>query len=89
MGVGRGAWEGQGTPWILKISEKKVVLLVSRGKKQISQFPPPRKILRKSFSSPPGKNFFRRPCVQREFYSRKVLVFGKLALFDFCWTAEC
>jgi len=32
---------GQGTPWILKISAKKVIFLVSSGKKQITPLSPP------------------------------------------------
>jgi len=35
MGVGRGAG-GPTPPWILKLSAKKVVFSISRGKKQIS-----------------------------------------------------
>jgi len=35
MGVGRGGQRAL-SPWILKISAKKVVFLVSSGKKQIS-----------------------------------------------------
>jgi len=41
MGIGRGA----STPWILKVTEKKVVFLVSSGKNKISPLLPP-----------PGKN---------------------------------
>jgi len=46
-------------PWILKISAKKVVFLVSRGKNQISPLlAPPRKTLEKSPSAPPPwKNY--------------------------------
>jgi len=63
MGVGTGgAGVDQGTPWILKISAKKVVFLVSRGKKQISQLASLEKF-EKTPWWPPWKNFFRRPCV--------------------------
>jgi len=41
MGVGRGEQGGAWLPWIFKISAKKVVFLVSRGKKQISPLLPP------------------------------------------------
>jgi len=36
MGVGRGAREGLDPLWILKILAKRVVFLVSSGKKQVS-----------------------------------------------------
>jgi len=55
MGVGRGG-RGALDPWILKISAKKVVFLVSRRKKQILPLlAPPRKILEKSPSGLPWK----------------------------------
>ena len=50
---------GQGLPsWILKLLAKKVVFLISRGKKQIYRFcPHPRKNVGKiSYWFPPGKN---------------------------------
>jgi len=34
------------------------------------------------------KQYPQRLHAQREFYSKKVWVFGKVTLFDFCWTAE-
>jgi len=64
MGVGR---EGQGValvlPWILKISAKNVVFLISSGKKkQISPLLLPlEKFLEKSPSAHPWKKSFRRP----------------------------
>jgi len=51
---GRG---GLGHPWVLKISAKKVVFSISRGKKSdFTTLGLPGKILEKSPSDPPGKN---------------------------------
>jgi len=54
-----GLWKGPGRPlpsWILKFSAKKAIFLVSRRKKQILPLlASPRKILKKSPNSPPGK----------------------------------
>jgi len=62
MSVGRGAL----VPQIWKISEKKVVLLFSSGKKQISPFGPlPRKFLEKPQYPPPEK-ILPTPCLQCE-----------------------
>ena len=44
-----GGWQGALPPWILKISAKKVVLLISSGKKQVSPLSPP---LEKIFPAP-------------------------------------
>jgi len=42
MGVGRGAGEGQGTPWILKILAKKGCFLsFAREKTNCTMLPPP------------------------------------------------
>ena len=48
-----GGWQGALPPWILKISAKKVVLLISSGKKQVSPLFPPWK---NPLVAPPGKN---------------------------------
>ena len=57
MGVGRGGAERSLPPWILKILAKKVVFLVSSGKKQmLPLLAPPRKILEKNPSGSPWKN---------------------------------
>jgi len=54
IGIGRRA--GGFAPWILKFSAKKVVFVVSSGKKQISPFlPPPTKFFERSLSALPGK----------------------------------
>jgi len=58
------AWalEGGVPPWNLKISAKKIVSLVSSGKKQISTLLPlPANIFEIIPSGPPGKKSFRRP----------------------------
>jgi len=53
MGVGRGP-EGAKVPLILTMLAKKVILLISSGKKQISPLlAPPGKILKKSPSGLP------------------------------------
>jgi len=56
------ASEGEQSPWILKISAKKVAFLVSSGKKQISLLlAPTRKILENPLVATTWKKFFRRP----------------------------
>jgi len=58
-----------GHPWILKILSKKIVFLVSSGKKtNFTTFGLPRKILEKSPSAPPEKSF-RWPCPRRSPWS--------------------
>jgi len=55
----KGVREGQGPLWILKISAKKVVILVLSRKEQILPLlSPPRKIFRKAPSDPLEKNSF-------------------------------
>ena len=49
-----------GPPWILKILAKKVIFLVSSGKKQISA--PLEKFLKNPLVAPSWKISFRRPC---------------------------
>jgi len=69
MGVGRGAGEGLGSPWIAKLLfvfhtlKKGCFFEISRGKNQISALLAPRgKMLGKSPTAPPWKKSSRRPC---------------------------
>jgi len=62
--LGREEQGGPWPSWIFKIAAKKVVLLVSNGKKQISPLwdpPTPTKYLKKSISAPPLEKSFRHP----------------------------
>jgi len=59
---------------ILKISAKKVIFLVSRGKNQVLPLLTPRKILKKSPNGPPWKKSFRCPCQQVTLKSKNVHV---------------
>ena len=53
--------KGDKVPWILKLSPKKVVFLVSSGKKISPLLSPPRKNLKNPTVVPPWKRSFRRP----------------------------
>ena len=76
----RRAGEGFGPAWILKISAKKVVLLVSSRKKQISPLCPHhlKKFCSNPVVAPPWKKSFRRPCYQtlaaknRELFRKRI-----------------
>ena len=81
---GLGSWASEGGAFvsgqsssfvifrILKIWAKKVVFLISTGKKQIS---PPLAPLEKSPSAPPRKKSFRRPCLGSSKLSKKIRIF--------------
>jgi len=58
----KGKAGGPRTPWILKIFAKKVIFLVSRGKKQILPLLPPlEKFWKNTLMACPWKKSFRRP----------------------------
>ena len=61
MGSSEGG-QGAPLPWILKISAKNVVFLLSSGKKQISPLLPSLEKFWKNLQVPPWKKSFRRPC---------------------------
>ena len=64
MGVGRGEQGVLGPPWILKNFRKKVIFLVSSGKKNFTFGPPSRKILEKPLVTTPGKKIFPTPMAE-------------------------
>jgi len=79
MGVGRG---DLATPWILKISSKKVIFLISSGKKQITLLLSPLEKFWKNPLVPPLEKILPTPVIQNMFVYIRFFIPNEYILLD-------